>query len=55
MDEELSCDSMADMTGEAEYNEGGQLFIVVKRSSWKVALVVKATRATYINQIRIVL
>ena len=33
IDEELSCGSIADMTGEAEYNVGGQLFIVVKRSS----------------------
>lgn len=47
IDEEFSCGSMADMTGEAEYNVGGQFFIVVKRSSWKEGLVVRATRATY--------
>lgn len=41
---------MADMTGEAEYNEGGQFFTVVKSSSWKEGLVVRATRATYITR-----
>ena len=38
---------MADMNGETEYNVGGQFLIVVKRSSWKEGLVVRATRATY--------
>uniref|UniRef100_A0A0A9F299 Uncharacterized protein n=1 Tax=Arundo donax TaxID=35708 RepID=A0A0A9F299_ARUDO len=37
---------MADMTGEAEYNVGGHFFTVVKRSSWKEGLIVRATRAT---------
>jgi hypothetical protein len=50
IDEEFNCDSMADMTGEAEYIVGSQFFTVVKRSSWKEGLVVRATRATYITQ-----
>ena len=47
IDDEFSCGSMADMTGEAENNVGGQFFTVVSRSSWKEGLVVRATRATY--------
>lgn len=46
IDDDSSCGSMADMTGEAEYSVGGQFFTVVSRSSWKEGLVVRATRAT---------
>lgn len=50
IEEEFSCGSMADMTGEAEYSLGGQCFTVVSRSSWKEGLVVRATRATCTNK-----